>query len=94
MAGLDAPVTLAGTLLLQNAYNWIGNVVAYLWGAQGSWGGGAHAVDMRSMLCSFGSPNQVLIGLGAAQLGQWYGFQPERQLGADRRLRARLSGRL
>ena len=48
MAGLDAPVTLAGTLLLQNCYNWIGNVVAYLWGAAGSWGGGAHAVDMRS----------------------------------------------
>jgi trimethylamine--corrinoid protein Co-methyltransferase len=76
MAGLDAPVTLAGTLVMQNAYNWIGSVVAYLWGAAGSWGGGAHAVDMRSMLCSFGSPNQVLLGLGAAQLGQWYGFQP------------------
>ncbi len=74
MAGLDAPVTLAGTLVLQNAYNWIGNVVAHLWGAAGSWGGGAHAVDLRSALCSFGSPNQVLLGLGAAQLGQWYGF--------------------
>jgi len=74
MAGLDAPVTLAGTLVLQNAYNWIGNVVAFLWGASGSWGGGAHAADMRSALCSFGSPNQLLLGLGAAQLGQWYGF--------------------
>lgn len=74
MAGLDAPVTLAGTLVMQNAYNWIGNIVAYLWDTTGSWGGGAHAVDMRSMLCSFGSPNQVLLGLGAAQLARWYGF--------------------
>ncbi len=74
MAGLDAPVTLAGTLVLQNAYNWIGNMVAYLWGAPGSWGGGAHSVDLRSVLCSFGSPNQVLLGLGQAQLAQWYGL--------------------
>lgn len=74
MAGLDAPVTLAGTLVMQNAYNWIGNVIAYLWETTGSWGGGAHAVDMRSMLCSFGSPNQVLLGIGAAQLARWYGL--------------------
>lgn len=74
MAGLDAPVTLAGTLVLQNAYNWIGNIVAYLWGAPGSWGGGAHTVDLRSALCSFGSPNQVLLGLGQAQLAHWYGL--------------------
>ncbi|HHX66280.1 MAG TPA: hypothetical protein GX702_15495, partial [Chloroflexi bacterium] len=59
MAGLDAPVTLAGTLVMQNAYNLIGNVVAYLWDVPGSWSGSAHTMDLRSSLCSFGSPNQV-----------------------------------
>ncbi len=74
MAGLDAPVTLAGTLVMQNAYNLIANVVAYLWGTSAGWSGSAHTMDLRSSLCSFGSPNQVLIGLGAVQLGNWYGF--------------------
>ncbi|MHB0857769.1 MAG: trimethylamine methyltransferase family protein [Anaerolineae bacterium] len=74
MAGLDAPVTLAGTLVMQNAYNLIGNVIAYLWGVPGGYSGSAHTMDLRSSLCSFGSPNQVLIGLGAVQMGNWYGF--------------------
>ncbi len=75
MAGLDAPVTLAGTLLMQNCYNLIANVIAYLWGTQCGWSGSAHTMDLRSSLCSFGSPNQVLIGLAAVQLGNWYGFE-------------------
>jgi trimethylamine--corrinoid protein Co-methyltransferase len=75
MAGLDAPVTLAGTLVMQNAYNLIGNVIAYLWGVYCGWSGSAHTMDLRSGLCSFGSPNQVLLGLAATQLGNWYGFE-------------------
>jgi len=39
MAGLDAPVTIAGTLVMQNAYNLIGILLAYLWGVPGGWGG-------------------------------------------------------
>ncbi len=35
----------------------------------------AHSVDLSSMLCSFGSPNQVLIGLGCIQLGRYYGYE-------------------
>jgi trimethylamine--corrinoid protein Co-methyltransferase len=31
-------------------------------------------MDLRSALCSFGSPNQVLLGLGAIQLGRYYGY--------------------
>ena len=31
-------------------------------------------MDLRSALCSFGSPNQVLLGLAAIQLGNYYGF--------------------
>ena len=75
MAGLDAPVTLAGTLVMQNAYNLIGNVIAHLWDTYCGWSGSAHTMDLRSGLCSFGSPNQVLLGLAAVQLGNWYGFE-------------------
>ncbi len=75
MAGLDAPVTLAGTLVMQNCYNLIANVIAYLWDTRCGWSGSAHTMDLRSSLCSFGSPNQVLIGLAAVQLGNWYGFE-------------------
>jgi trimethylamine--corrinoid protein Co-methyltransferase len=76
MTGLDAPVTLAGTVLMQNCYNLAGIVFTWLLGKGGAWAGCAHAVDMRSMLCSFGSPNQVLIGLAAIQLGRFYGYEP------------------
>ncbi|MHB0877553.1 MAG: trimethylamine methyltransferase family protein [Anaerolineae bacterium] len=75
MAGLDAPVTIAGTLVMQNCYNLIANVLAYLWGTYCGWSGSAHTMDLRSGLCSFGSPNQVLIGWSAVQLGNWYGFE-------------------
>jgi trimethylamine--corrinoid protein Co-methyltransferase len=74
MAGLDAPVTLAGTLVIQNADNLIGVVLCHLLGLPGSWSGSAHTMDLRSALCSFGSPNQVLLGLAAVQLGRYYGF--------------------
>ncbi|MDI7275766.1 MAG: trimethylamine methyltransferase family protein [Anaerolineae bacterium] len=75
MAGLDAPVTLAGTLVMQNASNLIAIVIAHLWGTRCGWSGSAHTLDLRSSLCSFGSPNQVLLGLAAVQLGNWYGFE-------------------
>jgi len=74
MAGLDAPVSLAGTLVMQNCYNLIAIVIAHLWNTPCNWSGSAHTMDLRSALCSFGSPNQVLIGLAAVQLGNWYGF--------------------
>ncbi len=76
MAGLDSPITLAGTLVMQNAYNLAGIVLSWLLGTPGSWSGTAHTVDLRSSLCSFGSPNQVLLGLGAIQLGRFYGYDP------------------
>lgn len=75
MAGLDAPVTIAGTMVMQNAYNLAGIVFTWLIKGTGDWSGVAHSVDMRSMLCSFGSPNQVLIGLAAIQLGRYYGYE-------------------
>lgn len=76
MAGSTGPVSLAGTLTLQNAealgllfiiYAITGKLTSYV--ASG------HSSDvMRSMLCSFGSPNQALLGIGAAQLARYYGL--------------------
>jgi trimethylamine--corrinoid protein Co-methyltransferase len=74
MAGLDAPITLAGTLVIQNADNLIVTVLCHLLGLPARWSGSAHTLDLRSTLCSFGSPNQVLLGLAAVQLGHHYGF--------------------
>jgi trimethylamine--corrinoid protein Co-methyltransferase len=74
MAGLDAPLTLAGTLVIQNADNLVGIVLCHLLRLPGTWAGTAHTVDLRSALCSFGSPNQVLLGLAAIQLGRYYGY--------------------
>ena len=75
MAGLDAPVTLAGTMVMQNAYNLVGIILCWLFGRPGGWSGSAHTMDLRTLLCSFGSPNQVLIGLAAIQLGRYYGYE-------------------
>jgi trimethylamine---corrinoid protein Co-methyltransferase len=36
---------------------------------------GGHSIDMRSLLCSFGSPNQALIGIGVAQMARHYGLR-------------------
>jgi trimethylamine--corrinoid protein Co-methyltransferase len=75
MAGLDAPITLAGTLVIQNADNLVAVVLCHLLGLPARWSGSAHTLDLRSTLCSFGSPNQVLLGLAAVQLGHHYGFE-------------------
>ena len=74
MAGMDAPVTLAGTAVIQNADNLLGLVLCYLLGVEGSWSTSAHTLDPRYGMCSFGSPNQVLLALAELQMGRFYGF--------------------
>lgn len=76
MAGSTGPVTLAGALTLQNAEAlallftiWVltGQIAQYV--ASG------HSSDvMQTMMCSFGSPNQALFGIGAAQMAAFYGL--------------------
>ena len=76
MAGSTAPVTLAGALAQQNAevlgslfliYALTGKIAKYV--------GSAHSNDlMHSMMCSFGSPNQVLFGIATAQMAAFYGL--------------------
>ncbi len=82
MAGATAPVTLAGMLTMQNA-----EVLASLFlihalsGTYCDYIVGGHTIDMRSLLCSFGSPNQALIGIGAAQMAHFYGLRSESNSG-------------
>ncbi len=82
MAGATAPVTLAGMLTMQNA-----EVLASLFlihaltGRYCDYVVGGHTIDMRSLICSFGSPNQALIGIGTAQMARFYGLRSESNSG-------------
>ena len=77
MGGSTGPMTLAGTLTLITA-----EILASLfsiWAITGQagffFGHGSHYTDPKTMLCSFGAPNQALIGIGAAQIGRFYGLK-------------------
>ena len=76
MGGSTGPITMAGTLTLITA-----ETLASLFAVKAVSGKnpncfaqGSHTTDMKTMLCSFGSPNQALIGIGAAQMGNFYGI--------------------
>lgn len=77
MAGSTGPISIAGLLTLQNAevlgslffiYAITGRIPKYV--------AAGHTNDVRhNMLCSFGSPNQALIGVGIAQMAAYYGLK-------------------
>lgn len=76
MSGSTGPVSISGMLTLQNAevlislfliYAMTNEIVPYIVGG--------HSNDMRTMVCSFGSPNQALIGMAAAQMADYYGLE-------------------
>jgi trimethylamine---corrinoid protein Co-methyltransferase len=78
MAGATGPVTLAGTLTLQNAELLASLFLIFMLTGSPSkrvYNSGPHSVDPATMLCSFGSPNQALLGIGMAQLGRHYGLE-------------------
>ena len=78
MAGATGPVTLAGTLALHNAELLATLCLVYAMTDRYGcpvYNSGPHTMDLRTMLCSFGSPNQALLGAGMAQLGHFYGIQ-------------------
>lgn len=75
MAGLDAPFSLAGSMVIQNAVNLLGVVLCHLLKIPASWSPVIHTIDPRSMMCSFGSPNHILLQIAGMQLGRHYGFQ-------------------
>jgi len=74
IAGLSGPVTLAGTLAIQNAEILASIVLVYLLRANCCYrySGGALTMDMRTTLCSFGSPNQALLVLAEKQMARRY----------------------
>lgn len=76
IGGASGPVTIWGNTVLQNA-EILGSsfVIHALTGRNTSYGGAAnHTMDMRTTLCSFGSPNQALLGMAAAQMARHYGY--------------------
>lgn len=75
MGGMSAPITLAGTvtLIVAEVLASIFAVNAITGEKGGFFGHGSHTNDPRSMLCSFGSPNQALIAVATAQMAKFYG---------------------
>lgn len=76
IGGAIGPITIAGNCALQNAEilgsMFVGNALT----GQTGFGYGSynHTMDVRTMECSFGSPNQALLGMAAAQMGRYYGL--------------------
>jgi trimethylamine--corrinoid protein Co-methyltransferase len=75
IGGISAPVTIAGIVTLQIAEALASLFVVYaLTGQFAAFTVAGHSMDLRSMLCSFGSPNQGLIGIATAQMARYYGY--------------------
>lgn len=88
MAGGTGPVTLAGTLVLANAETLAGLFLVFgLTGKAPPFTSIPHSFDLRTMMCSFGSPNQALFGIATAQLARHYGLIPECNSGLTDALR-------
>lgn len=76
MGGATGPVTVAGTVTLQNAEVLACLFIVYaLTGKFCGYDSGTHSIDLGTMLCSFGSPNQALFGMCIAQLSRFYGLK-------------------
>lgn len=77
MAGSTGPISLAGLLTLQNA-EVLGSLffIHVLTGRVPRYIASGHTNDARhNMFCSFGSPNQALIGAASAQMAAFYGLE-------------------
>ncbi len=76
MTSGTAPGTIAGTLAQENAEILAGVVVTQLFapGTPIMYGGIPHIMDPRTCICSFGSPEQALMGVAMVQIAGFYGF--------------------
>jgi trimethylamine--corrinoid protein Co-methyltransferase len=83
LAGMTAPVTLAGLLTQTNAEILVGIILAQLFnpGAPVFYGNISHVADVRSGNSAMGSIETGLIIIGVAQLARFYKI-PSRGLGA------------
>jgi trimethylamine--corrinoid protein Co-methyltransferase len=88
MAGASAPVTLAGTMVIENA-EVLGTllIIHTLRKAFTRHVAPAHSMDMQTMLCSFGSPNQALLGAAMAQMARYYGLTARTNTGLSDAIR-------
>lgn len=76
MASGTAPATLAGTLAQENAEILATVVISQLLepGTPVTYGGIPHIMDPSTGICSFGSPEQMLMATACVQMGRFYGF--------------------
>jgi trimethylamine--corrinoid protein Co-methyltransferase len=76
--GATAPVTAAGSLAMSGAEILSGLVIAQLRhkGTPFVWGGGAGPLDMRTAVCTYGSPEFMLHCMALAELGHHYYRMP------------------
>jgi trimethylamine--corrinoid protein Co-methyltransferase len=76
MTSGTAPATLAGTLAQENAEILATVVVSQLLGpgTPVTYGGIPHIMDPATGICSFGSPEQMLMATACVQMGRFYGF--------------------
>lgn len=76
MSASTAPVTVSGTLTLETAeVLGSGYLVHVMTGDFPGFSASCHSSDLRTMLCSFGSPNQALFAVASGQLARFYGIQ-------------------
>lgn len=76
MSSTTAPVTVSGTLALQTAEVLGSSFLVYVMTGEYPWFGmSCHSSDPKTMLCSFGSPNQALFAVATSQLAKYYGIQ-------------------
>ena len=75
MGAATAPVTVAGTLTLETA-EILGSsfLVHVMTGQFPAFEASCHSADPRTMLCSFGAPNQAFFAAAAGQLARFYGM--------------------
>lgn len=75
-AGATGPVTLAGTLVQENAETLAAIVITQVLrpGTPVMYGGICHALDMRTASISFGSPEQGLMAAAMVQVAKSYGL--------------------
>jgi trimethylamine--corrinoid protein Co-methyltransferase len=71
-----APATLAGTLVVENVEILAGIVMAQVLGSgcPVCYGGIPHIMDMRTIMISFGSPEQALMAVAMTQVAKYYGL--------------------
>lgn len=93
MSSATAPVTISGTLVIETA-EVLGSsfLVHMMTGEYPGFAASCHSIDPQTMLCSFGSPNQALFGVAAAQLARYYGISGGTNTGLTDALRPDFQG--